>query len=67
MLKICDFSFCFRSGAVDFFHVNIGQLQHCQHFEGGHKDVVRSVYWCHSTQSILTGGEDGKLSAWQAV
>lgn len=56
---------CVYSGAVDFFHVNIGQLQHCQQFKGGHSDVVRSLFWSHPTQSILTGGEDGKLCAWQ--
>ncbi|KAI8883028.1 WD40 repeat-like protein, partial [Backusella circina FSU 941] len=58
-----------NAGTVDFFHVNIGQLQHCQQFksEGGHSDVVRSLYWNHTTQSILTGGEDGRLCAWQGV
>ncbi|KAL9553359.1 hypothetical protein PS6_003961 [Mucor atramentarius] len=56
-----------NSGTVDFFHVNIGQLQHCQQLkvDGSHSDVVRSLYWNHSTQSILTGGEDGRLCAWQ--
>lgn len=57
----------YHSGTVDFFHVNIGQLQHCQQLkvDGSHSDVVRSLYWNHSTQSILTGGEDGRLCAWQ--
>lgn len=57
----------FLSGSVDFFHVNVGQLQHCQqlHTQGSHTDVVRSLYWNHATQSILTGGEDGRLCAWQ--
>lgn len=52
---------------MDFFHVNVGQLQHCQQLqaEGGHTDIVRSLYWNHATQSILTGGEDGRLCAWQ--
>ncbi|KAI7897698.1 WD40-repeat-containing domain protein [Cokeromyces recurvatus] len=56
-----------NTGTVDFFHVNIGQLQHCQQLKmsGGHTDVVRSLYWNHPTQSILTGGEDGRLCAWQ--
>ncbi|RCH78444.1 WD repeat-containing protein 89 [Rhizopus stolonifer] len=56
-----------NSGTVDFFHVNIGQLQHCQQLkvEGSHSDIVRSLYWNHPTQSILTGGEDGRLCAWQ--
>ncbi|CEP09682.1 hypothetical protein [Parasitella parasitica] len=56
-----------NSGTVDFFHVNIGQLQHCQQLRvtGGHSDVVRSLYWHHPTQSILSGGEDGRLCAWQ--
>ncbi|KAG2237484.1 WD40-repeat-containing domain protein [Thamnidium elegans] len=54
-----------NTGTVDFFHVNIGQLQHCQQLQGGHTDVVRSLYWNHATQSILTGGEDGRLCAWQ--
>ncbi|KAG2201658.1 hypothetical protein INT47_003884 [Mucor saturninus] len=56
-----------NTGSVDFFHVNVGQLQHCQqlNIQGGHSDVVRSLYWNHATQSILTGGEDGRLCAWQ--
>ncbi|KAG1050917.1 hypothetical protein G6F43_006845 [Rhizopus delemar] len=57
-----------NTGTVDFFHVNIGQLQHCQQLsvgDLGHSDVVRSLFWNHPTQSILTGGEDGKLCAWQ--
>ncbi|CAO3670849.1 hypothetical protein G6F70_007117 [Rhizopus microsporus] len=55
-------------GIVDFFHVNLGQLQHCQQLNAGnygHSDIVRSLFWNHSTQSILTGGEDGRLCAWQ--
>ncbi|KAI8984124.1 WD40-repeat-containing domain protein [Mycotypha africana] len=56
-----------NSGMVDFFHVNLGQLQHCQqlNMNGGHTDVVRSLFWYHPTQSLLTGGEDGRLCAWQ--
>ncbi|KAI9279292.1 WD40-repeat-containing domain protein [Sporodiniella umbellata] len=54
-----------NTGTVDFFHVNVGQLQHCQQLKTGHSDVVRSLFWNHPTQSILTGGEDGKLCAWQ--
>ena len=56
-----------NSGTVDFFHVNVGQLQYCQQLKvaGSHSDIVRSLYWNHSTQSILTGGEDGRLCAWQ--
>ncbi|OBZ84610.1 WD repeat-containing protein 89 [Choanephora cucurbitarum] len=56
-----------NSGTVDFFHVNIGQLQHCQQLKmpNSHSDVVRSLYWNHPTQSVLTGGEDGRLCAWQ--
>jgi hypothetical protein len=64
--KLTFFTFNY-SGTVDFFHVNVGQLQYCQQLKvaGSHSDIVRSLYWNHSTQSILTGGEDGRLCAWQ--
>ncbi|KAI9313029.1 WD40-repeat-containing domain protein [Dichotomocladium elegans] len=57
------------SGDVQILHVNVGQVQHCQTLKaaGGHTDVVRAVYWNHQTQSILTGGEDGRMCAWQAI
>ncbi|ORX60300.1 WD40 repeat-like protein [Hesseltinella vesiculosa] len=56
-----------NNGDVSLFHVNINELQRCQVLSGGHTDVVRSIYWNHTSQSILTGGEDGKMCAWQAV
>ncbi|KAI8982698.1 WD40-repeat-containing domain protein [Pilobolus umbonatus] len=55
-----------KTGTVDFFHVNIGELQHCQQLKG-HNDIVRSLYWHHPTQSILTGGEDNRVCFWGAV
>ncbi|KAI8093394.1 WD40-repeat-containing domain protein [Halteromyces radiatus] len=56
-----------NNGSSLIFHVNIDELQLCQtlHAPGGHTDVVRSIYWNHTTQSILTGGEDGIMCAWQ--
>ncbi|KAI8343397.1 WD40-repeat-containing domain protein [Chlamydoabsidia padenii] len=56
-----------NSGSISIFHVNIDELQLCQTLQaqGGHTDVVRSLYWNHGTQSILTGGEDGIMCAWQ--
>lgn len=56
-----------NSGIMDFFHVNIGELQHCQQLNAGHKDIVRSLYWHHPTQSILTGGEDNRLCFWKGT
>ncbi|KAL0080617.1 WD40-repeat-containing domain protein [Phycomyces blakesleeanus] len=58
-----------NEGEVNTFHVNIGQLQLCQSLkaQGAHTDIVRSLCWNHSTQSIITGGEDGRMCAWQAV
>ncbi|KAL1930797.1 hypothetical protein VTP01DRAFT_10959 [Rhizomucor pusillus] len=58
-----------NSGQVQLFHVNIGELQLCQVLEapGGHSDIVRAFYWNHQTQSILTGGEDGRMCAWQGT
>lgn len=49
--------------------MNVGQVQHCQTLKapGGHTDIVRAVYWNHQSQSILTGGEDGRMCAWQGV
>ncbi|KAI8376186.1 WD40-repeat-containing domain protein [Radiomyces spectabilis] len=55
------------TGQVQLFHVNIGQLQLCQTLEGAHSDIVRSLYWNQRTQSILSGGEDGRMCAWQAA
>ncbi|KAI7861648.1 WD40-repeat-containing domain protein [Spinellus fusiger] len=57
-----------NEGDINMFHVNIGQLQHCQTLkaEKGHSDIVRSLSWNHHTQSIVSGGEDGVLCAWQA-
>ncbi|SAL99228.1 hypothetical protein [Absidia glauca] len=56
-----------NSGSIGIFHVNIDELQLCQvlQAQGGHTDVVRSLYWNHATQSILSGGEDGIMCAWQ--
>ncbi|CAO3613549.1 unnamed protein product [Cunninghamella blakesleeana] len=58
-----------NNGSVQIFHVNLDSLQLCQTLQvpGGHSDVVRSIYWNHNTHSILTGGEDGKMCAWQGV
>lgn len=60
---------CGFRGQVQLFHVNIGELQLCQVLEapGGHSDIVRAFYWNHQTQSILTGGEDGRMCAWQGT
>ncbi|CDH52076.1 wd repeat-containing protein 89 [Lichtheimia corymbifera JMRC:FSU:9682] len=58
-----------NSGDVQLLHVNVGQVQHCQTLKapGGHTDIVRAVYWNHHSQSILTGGEDGRMCAWQGA
>ncbi|KAI7854612.1 WD40-repeat-containing domain protein [Circinella umbellata] len=55
-------------GDVQLLHVNVNHVQHCQTLKapGGHSDIVRAFHWNHSTQSILTGGEDGRMCAWQA-
>ncbi|KAI8142520.1 WD40-repeat-containing domain protein [Fennellomyces sp. T-0311] len=55
-------------GDVQLLHVNVGHVQHCQTLKapGGHTDIVRAFHWNHQTQSILTGGEDGRMCAWQA-
>ncbi|KAI9306068.1 WD40-repeat-containing domain protein [Cunninghamella echinulata] len=58
-----------NSGSVQIFHVNLNELQLCQTLQApnGHTDVVRSIFWNHNTHSILTGGEDGRMCAWQGV
>eukprot|EP00871_Galdieria_phlegrea_P001327 jgi/Galph1/2195/GphlegSOOS_G911.1 len=36
-------------------------------FENGHEDVVRDIQWNHTSQTITTVGEDGKLCIWKVV
>ncbi|CAJ0881143.1 8826_t:CDS:10 [Entrophospora sp. SA101] len=53
-----------NNGDISILNVNLNELQLCQKLNGGHDEIVRSVYWDPRTNIFISGGEDSKLCLW---
>ncbi|CAJ0750901.1 20091_t:CDS:10 [Entrophospora sp. SA101] len=56
-----------NNGDISILNVNLNELQLCQKLNGGHDEIVRSVYWDPRTNIFISGGEDSKLCLWIAL
>ncbi|KAJ3296304.1 WD repeat-containing protein 89 [Borealophlyctis nickersoniae] len=53
-----------QTGNMGILHVNLGKLDLVHTLNGGHTDIVRGVFWEPQRGILVSGGEDGVVSAW---
>ncbi|XP_069494339.1 WD repeat-containing protein 89 isoform X2 [Ambystoma mexicanum] len=54
-----------HTGTLHLLNGQTDGLHHWGTLQGGHSSTLRSFYWNHEEQSLLTGGEDGQLLLWK--
>ncbi|KAI9333258.1 WD40-repeat-containing domain protein [Obelidium mucronatum] len=54
-----------RSGNLGVLNVSLDTMEVVHTLNGGHRDIVRGVYWDRSRGLFVSGGEDGVVSLWR--
>ncbi|ORY51613.1 WD40 repeat-like protein [Rhizoclosmatium globosum] len=54
-----------QNGTIGIMNVALDTMELVYSLNGGHKDIVRGVYWNRAGRTLVSGGEDGVVSLWR--
>ncbi|KAJ3076671.1 WD repeat-containing protein 89 [Podochytrium sp. JEL0797] len=54
-----------QNGDIAVMNVALDTMELVYTLNGGHRDIVRGVYWNRGMQRLVSGGEDGVISLWR--